>query len=174
MADFEEEKHENISWTPRKGLAEIDKYKIRKELYSYFQERRRKLDIVKTTRTPKGQILDWVPIESQLKGEKKLASPPSESISLKLDNGPRSVKPVRFELEDTKVDRGPEGTVPILRRDIRRLSLQRQLQDHLMKHGHRTYKMFIDEQDSVEVPADGTVHEYCILISMGHMLWSRR
>lgn len=36
----------------------------------------------------------------------------------------------------------------------------RSLGDHLSKHGHRSYTMFIDECDSVEVPADGTAHEY--------------
>lgn len=157
---FNDEQRENLRRTRRKrGLPKIDEKKIREELYDYFGDRRRRLEIVKTTRTPSGQILDWVPIESQLPSARKLASPPSESVPLELGFGRRRVKPVRFELEDHAA-RGPEGTVPIPRRNLRRLRFVRLLRDHLSKHGHRTYTMFIDERDSVEVPADGTAHEY--------------
>lgn len=156
-----EERRENRRPTRRKGTeTKIDKKKFREELTEYFQARRRRLEIVKTTRTPSGQILDWVPIKSQLRTGAKLASPPSESVSLQLGSGRRRVKPVRFELEDSRVSLGPEGTVPIPRRDIRKLRFVRPLRDHLSKHGHQTYTMYIDEDDSVEVPADGTVHEY--------------
>ena len=156
-----DEKHENILRTRgRRGLPTLDKQKIREELYNYFKKRQRRLDIVKTTRTPTGQILDWVPIESQLAGKSKLALPPSESVRLELGSGRRRVKPVRFELEHARAARGPEGTVPIPRRDLKRLRFERSLQDHLSKHGRRTYALVINERDTVEVPADGNAHEY--------------
>lgn len=156
-----DELHENTGRIRRKrGLPKIDTKKNREELYEYFRQRQRRLEIIKTTRTPGGQILDWVPIESQLARNRKLASPPSKSVPLELGSGRKRVKPVRFELEDPDAVRGPEGTVPIVRRNLKLLRSVRPLQDHLSKHGHRAYTMFIDERDSVEVPADGTVHEY--------------
>ncbi|HEX7314382.1 MAG TPA: neprosin family prolyl endopeptidase [Pyrinomonadaceae bacterium] len=157
----DDEQRENLRHTRRKhGLTKFDPKKIREELYDYFGERRRRLEIVKTTRTPNGQVLDWVPINSQLPSGMKLATPPSESVPLELGSGRRRVKPVRFELEHYDAARGPEGTVPIPRRDLKRLRFVRPLRDHLSKHGHRSYTMFIDERDSVEVPADGSAHEY--------------
>lgn len=158
---YNDERRENLHRTRRKhGLPKIDTKKIREELYDYFGDRRRRLEIVKTTRTPSGQILDWVPIESQVVRGRKLATPPSESVPLELGSGRHRVKPVRFELEDPDAARGPEGSIPIPRRNLKRLRFVRSLQDHLSKHGRRTYTMFINERDSVEVPGGGASHEY--------------
>ena len=158
---YNDERRENRRWTHRRrGVVKLDKEKIREELYDYFGERRRRLEVVKTTRTPRGQVLDWVPIGSQLSRGRKLASPPSETVPLQLGSGRRRVKPIRFELEVGQGAHGPEGTVPIPRRDLRRLRFVRPLRDHLTKHGHRTYTMLIDERDSVEVPGEGVGHEY--------------
>jgi ribosomal protein L18 len=40
----------------------------RDAIEAHFEKRRRRLDVVATTRTPHGQIIDWVPIESQVRG----------------------------------------------------------------------------------------------------------
>jgi Neprosin len=156
-----DETRENLRRKSRKnGPSRIDAKKIREEFHSYFRERQGKLKILKTTRTPSGQIIDWVPIESQLARGKKLATPPSESVTLKLGSGKQRLKPVKFELEMPDAVIGPEGSVPIPRRNLKQVRFVRPLRDHLSKHGHRTYSMFINERDSVEVPADGAAHEY--------------
>lgn len=158
---YNDESRENRRRTSRKtGAPKIDAKKIREELCDYFRDRQGRLEIAKTTRTPSGQILDWIPIESQLASGRKLAKPPSESVPLELGSGKQRVKAVRFELESPDAMRGPEGTVPIPRRNLKRLPLVRSLQDHLSKHGRRTYTMFINERDSVEVPGGGASHEY--------------
>jgi hypothetical protein len=53
----------------------IDCEKNRRETVTYFEERQKRLRVVKTTYTPQGQVLDWIPVESQHpRGE--IASPP--------------------------------------------------------------------------------------------------
>ena len=159
---YNDERNENRRRTPRKnGLPKDDPKKIKEEYLAYFQNRQTRLEIVKTTRTPSGQILDWVPIESQIAGgRRKLATPPSEAVPLELGSGRQRVKPVQFELERSDAERGPEGTVPVPRRDLKKLRFGKPLREHLSKHGHRSYEMFIDDRDSVQVPADGNAHEY--------------
>lgn len=158
---YNDERRENLHRMIRKTRSpKVDAKKIREELCDYFRDRQRRLEIVKTTRTASGQILDWIPIETQLARGAKLAAPPTESVPLELGSGRKRVKPVRFELETADALCGPEGTVPVVRRDLKRLRFDRPLRDHLSKHGHRSYEMFINERDSVEVPADGTAHEY--------------
>src|SRR5215813_10969719 len=53
----------------------IDYGANRRELVEYFEARVKRLKIAKTTTTPRGQIVDWIPIESQHpKGD--IAAPP--------------------------------------------------------------------------------------------------
>jgi hypothetical protein len=141
-------------------LVRIDKKANREELYEYFKARRSRLEVVKTTRTPLRQTLDWIPIESQVGSRRKIASPPSDDIPFPGNTGRQRAKTVRFELEDVKIERGPEGTVPIVRRDLRLLGSAKPLREHLEKHGHRSYQMMINDRDTVEVPADASGHEY--------------
>src|SRR4030095_11148879 len=101
---------------------ELDPRRVRKELCEYFESRQRRLDVVATTRTSSGQTLDWLPIESQVR-RGRIVSPPSQSVPLRLGNGTRKVRPVTFELEAANVRRGPEGTVPIPRRNLQRLTV---------------------------------------------------
>jgi len=78
--------------------------------------------VIKTTKTPSGQILDWIKIESQLPTG-QVASPPPEIDQLVYARGKLKDQLVKFELEATKskVERGPEGTVPVLRKDLKNL-----------------------------------------------------
>lgn len=154
------ERRLNVKARRRPKAPVVDVARNKAELREYFASRRKRLDVVATTRTPSGQVLDWVPIESQLKRGQKLATPPPEPARLDFGTGRTRQRPVIFELEDAVAARGPKGTVPIVRRDLALLRGVRSLDDHLRKHGHRTYEMFIDERDSVHVPADGTAHEY--------------
>ena len=64
------------------------------EIRDYLRSRRERLDVVKTTRTPNGQVLDWIPIESQVRG--KIADPPSEGERIKPIRGRRAEQPVQF------------------------------------------------------------------------------
>jgi hypothetical protein len=69
---------------------------------------------VKTTKTPIGRLLDWIPIEPQVAGGKIATPPPSlptnrSASAATTSNGPR------FELDDPAAERGPQGTVPVLR-----------------------------------------------------------
>ena len=90
----------------------------------FLEERRKPLVVVKTTRTPSGQVLDWVPIEAQ-HPQGKIATPPPSG-----KNGQRS-DPTRraatFEMDDPSIERGPPGTVPVLRRDFSRLNATEKL-----------------------------------------------
>lgn len=101
------------------------------EIADYFQARQARRKPVHTTRTAAGQMLDWVPIESQLAAGTKIATPPP----------PRRVTPVldthaiEFELLKPETERGPPGTVPILRKDLTALHDTRTLAEHLSKKG---------------------------------------
>lgn len=85
--------------------------KLSDEVAQYFEARQKRLSIVKTTRTPSGQIIDWVPLESQ---HPEIAKPPPLQDIRPKAFDPKYL-PVAFELENAAVDRGPPGTVPILR-----------------------------------------------------------
>jgi hypothetical protein len=101
------------------------------EIARYFQARQARLKPVHTTQTESGQTLDWVPIESQLPAGAKIATPP----------GPRSIAPdpktatIEFELLNPKTDRGPSGTIPILRKNLAALHDTRTLAERLAKPG---------------------------------------
>src|SRR5262249_10702372 len=71
----------------------------------------------------------------------------------------RKESPVEFELARADVSLGPEGTVPILRKDLRALPKEISLQDYLSKYGHAVRTRFGLEGASVEAPGDGD-HDY--------------
>jgi hypothetical protein len=101
------------------------------EILRFFETRRQLLPAVRTTRTPSGQVLDWVPIEAQVPGGAIASPPPGRS-------GRRpTVEPTRraasFELDDPRVERGPAGTIPVLRRDFSRLHVTERLADYPRK-----------------------------------------
>jgi len=93
----------------------IQQPSLQEDVQAFLDARQKALNIVKTTTTPSGQTLDWVPLDSQIPSG-KIASPPAASPeeTLALDAA-RPVKAVTFELDDPAVERGPAGTVPILR-----------------------------------------------------------
>jgi len=85
----------------------VDEHQMDDEFERWLDVRKANLKIVKTTKTPRGQILDWIPIESQA---------PTGTIAT-----PPKVAPVgdlggaRFEFDDPGFETGPAGTVPIVR-----------------------------------------------------------
>jgi hypothetical protein len=82
------------------------------EIIRYFDERTKRLTIRSTTQTPSGQIIDWIPVESQL-ANGAVAKPPSASQSSNPLPSPES-KEASFELTDPAIPRGPAGAVPVL------------------------------------------------------------
>ena len=153
------ESRENVRPRKRPARDRASERRNLAEIREYLKSRRERLDVVKTTRTPNGQVLDWVPIESQVpRGE--IASPPSESERVKPVRGRRAEQPVQFELELPEAVRGPAGTVPVLRKNLQRLPSWKNLEQFLSKHGRRTYSIELDKGDSLEVPGDGSVHDY--------------
>jgi hypothetical protein len=130
----------------------------RRELVEYFEDRVARLDIVETTETASGQILDWIDVASQQPDGKIATPPPSPSLDARAQRG-RPTKQARFELERRGTRRGPDGTVPVLRVDPRKLRFNKTLDEFLSKHGHRTVTRYFDGLP-LEQPETGGPHDY--------------
>ena len=89
------------------------------EIHQFLSDQYARREVVARTVTPLGQHLDWIPIESQLRAGQKIAEPPPGRLETTASYRERPAKFVRFELEDKKVARGPEGTVPVLRKNLK-------------------------------------------------------
>lgn len=129
----------------------------KKELIEYVEHCASRLHVIETTRTPSGQILDWIDIYSQHPRGVIATPPPAPKINAGRFRG-RETKMARFELQD-KAKRGPEGTVPVLRTDIKKLRFNKTLQEYLSKHGQRTVTHNIDGH-TFEQPEAGGPHDY--------------
>jgi hypothetical protein len=103
------------------------------EICEHFDRRWRALEVVRTTRTPSGQILDWIPRASQVPGG-VIASPPPLTEMPEPGAG-RGLEFARYELDDLRVARGPWGTVPVLRKDLSRIHATCSLERYLNKRG---------------------------------------
>jgi len=114
------------------------------EVSAYLDARQQELEIVATTTTKRGQVYDWIDINSQVSGG-QIASPPP------LDPAPGATSPgdtcgsllARSELEEEPEALGPPGTVPVLRIDPNRIYAPGSVQDFLSKYG-----------DASDVPAN--------------------
>jgi hypothetical protein len=114
-------------------LATADLPATSPEIISWYRTRQERITPVRTTRTPSGQTLDWIPIESQVPHGRIATPPPPLS-------GPADgrVTSVALELDDRNVERGPAGTVPVLRKDAAALHTTTSLDEHLAKRGGAT------------------------------------
>lgn len=124
------------------------------EIRRYFDSRLARLDIVRTTRTPHGQVIDWIPRESQLRPEHKLAEPPPAEYRHRSDEE-RPDRLARFELEDPKVERGPEGTVPILRKNLDGISFSQSLRKLLGKYPFANFEAVLGGRKQPQPSVDG-------------------
>lgn len=106
------------------------------------------MKIVATTKTPMGQTVDWIPRESQ----GNVASPPP---ALQIKPGD-NVTSATAELHMEGAERGPEGTVPILRKNLDNLKFDEPLEKFLNKV--RGARPGIEKKGTVSVQA-GT-HRY--------------
>jgi hypothetical protein len=104
---------------------------VAEEIIEYFEARRKSLHIVKSTQAPSGQLLDWVPIETWHPGG-RIPRPPRLPQSRQAAT-PSFAQPARFELEDPSVERGPPGTIPMVRHDFSKLRTRKSLQEFLGK-----------------------------------------
>lgn len=71
------------------------------------------LKVLKTTTNPDGSVIDWVPIHSQIINGEIAAPPPLPVDTLSAPNQTTFQPWAALQAEGP--DRGPEGTVPILR-----------------------------------------------------------
>jgi hypothetical protein len=106
------------------------------EVRAYLESRQQQMEIIATTTTRRGQVYDWIDINSQVPGG-QVASPPP------LDPAPDRSSPgdtcgpllARSELEEEPEALGPPGTVPVLRTDPDRIYAPGSVQDFLSKYG---------------------------------------
>jgi hypothetical protein len=99
----------------------------------YFTRRIERLNIVKTTRTARGQLLDWIPVESQV-SDGVIATPP---LVVTLPQGSatdRLEHSAIAELEHHNDEHGPVGTVPILRKKLDALGYTKPLRLYLARY----------------------------------------
>src|SRR5205823_6495402 len=104
----------------------------RGEIVEYFTNRLRRLTIVETSETRRGQVIDWIPIESQHpRGE--IASPPpiDETVEARLEGQVEDL--ARAELGGDDCERGPAGTVPVLSKKLDALGYTHPLRQYLSK-----------------------------------------
>jgi hypothetical protein len=138
-----------------------DRREFEREITDYFERRRARLDIVATTATPRGQMLDWIPIESQVPTGSIAtpppdpADPPERAIAR---CGRRRERPALFELAERGVERGPEGTVPVLRKQLDELPYTKPLRQYLAKtQGQRVTSR---NGFAIALPGEGASHRY--------------
>ncbi|MGD1066576.1 MAG: neprosin family prolyl endopeptidase [Vulcanimicrobiaceae bacterium] len=105
------------------------------ELSTWLEARQRALSVVKTTTTPRGLTLDWIPIESQVKGGTIASAPTVAAMPQRVADPQKPLALAALELDDPTVERGPAGTVPIVRPNVERLVGDVTLNDYRKKLG---------------------------------------
>ena len=128
----------------------IDQQQLNPDLLKFLASRQSLLKIAKTTTTPSGQTLDWVPIESQVAAATLATVPPATMLPVRTEDAQHPVKLVGFELDDPKVERGPAGTVPVLRLDVSRFTKTIAVQDLYLKRGG----LFVNKNRPNKQPGD--------------------
>ncbi len=158
---------------PDRGLSTDDRQRLAvdrlDEVRQYFKDRQSRREVVAVTKTPMGQVLDWVPMDS-VAPRGRPADPPdadrpdlAATSELPASDRSEQVRPaefVSFELTDTRVPRGPRGTVPVVRKDIDRIRTTKSLDDLLSKHGRAVRLLPDGLGGAVALPEDGTLHKY--------------
>src|SRR5713226_8049076 len=145
---------------PARHRRPIDHAAARHEMSAYFEHRMRRLQIVKTTVTPRGQTIDWIPIESQHRGG-EIASPPPLPRHPRAWEKPNGEQPeilAEAELEGIGIEHGPRGSVPILRKNLKALGYTNSLKKYLSKsRGHHIMNL---RGAGLAAPEEGGNHRY--------------
>jgi Neprosin len=97
----------------------------------WLDGRRSQLKVAKTSTTPHGHIVNWVPLESQSKD--RIATPPGDSKS----SGGQEPKTPTKHITLDEPEPGPEGHVPIFLPDLSKISKTTTLQNFLNKGRRR-------------------------------------
>jgi hypothetical protein len=105
--------------------------KSSERLIDSLSNRQASLKVAKTTISPSGQIIDWIPIESQSSGPIASPPPPHTSEDAVVVDKNRPTTPLRFDIGEP----GPAGHVPILRPDLSRLRDAQSLDEIMTKRG---------------------------------------
>jgi len=102
---------------------------VSSELTTWLKARQSSLKITKTTISRNGQIIDWVPIESQISGS--VPAPPPANRPVPEADTLRPTTSVKLEA----TEQGPAGHVPILRPDISKFKNLTDFKNILSKKG---------------------------------------
>jgi len=137
----------------------VDWRRYEAEIRHYFENRLTRMQIVRTTKTPHGQVIDWVPRESQLRRGERLAEPPPFVYEAPTVSRERPDRLVQFELENLGVERGPEGTVPVLRKDLDSIRFGQPLRKLLGKYPYVDFMTLRDGRLTPAPSVDGP-HRY--------------
>jgi hypothetical protein len=108
------------------------------EVGQYFIQRQQRLQVVTTTTTRSGQVLDWIDPSTQGTVDRLAPSPPLPSVDKlpSTDTDPEHPEQsLILELEEQPEARGPAGTVPVPRKNLAEIGYGRSLQDFLSKRG---------------------------------------
>jgi hypothetical protein len=128
------------------------------EIRQYFRDAYARRDVVAQTKTASGQVLDWIPADSQ--GHGKPAEPPESEPHKDKSDSRRPTKATPFELARADVEVGPPGTVPLLRKPVDEMFPVGDLQDYLAK-GPRQKRVTPPDDPALANPAAPLpVHKY--------------
>jgi hypothetical protein len=135
----DEKKENRLQERRRLARPPIDYERNRLDITRYFIARLERLKVVKTTVTPRGQTLDWIPIESQHpQGDIASPPPPAPEETATGHVSERHDHVAHGELEAADIERGPKGTVPVMRKKLETLGFSKSLKKYLSKtRGHR-------------------------------------
>ena len=160
MSKLVDSRREDVRELPRKLDARyVDEKRHEVEIRRYFENRLARLEVVCTTRTPHGQVIDWIPRESQRRRGQMLAEPPPGAYQAPAASKAQPDRRVRFELEDPKVERGPEGTVPVLRKNLDGIRFGQTLHKLLGKYPYANYETLVGGRRLPQPSVDGP-HRY--------------
>ena len=129
------------------------------EIHQYLADRYARRSVVARTVTASGQMLDWVPSESQLRSG-VVADPPEEDRPFECHDGERRAMQTAFELQHERAERGPRGTVPLVHKAIDLIRPTVGLNDWLAKGPVALRRMPPDSPRELEYPETGTTHKY--------------
>ncbi|MET9023695.1 neprosin family prolyl endopeptidase [Actinopolymorpha sp. NPDC004070] len=110
-------------------------------------------DVVTQTTSAAGDRVDWVPVESQVDGA-PAEPPPLNGIE---QDPARRTRAAARALRAPEVEKGPPGTVPVMRKNIDQLRPVGTLQDYLAKG---PYRPEFTPPDDPHPPAIGAEHKY--------------
>jgi len=136
----------------------VDPGKSNQEAMEWLTARQATLKITKTTVTPGGQTLDWIPIESQV--TEKIATPPPLEPFTDQQNEKGPLNVLHFEIGE----QGPEGHVPVLRPDLSKLPANISIKDISIKRGGLKVNKRLNNLKNIE-PANPDPFRYFHAIS---------